>query len=300
MHNGDMTGHGTQVMPAADWSLIPLAPKNRLDGNIAALAQPTSGITRTEGELAHLQQLCHLLGQAWDRVALERERRERERLEDSERLRRAFLASLAHDFRTPLTIIIGQIETLAGRAPEAAEALSAARRLDRTMEDLIGIARIEDGSISPAVENLDLVDITSAVVTATIIPAGISLERCIPADLPFVRGDPVLLHHILVNLIDNAARHAHSAVNLRAERQGTQVLLAVSDDGPGVPETETQRIFERFARLEGGDRLHGSGLGLAIVKGFAEAMGMTVTVSTGPAGGACFVLVLPAAAGKSE
>jgi two-component system sensor histidine kinase KdpD len=231
---------------------------------------------------------------------LERERRERERLEDIDRLRRVFLSSLAHDFRTPLTVITGQLETLAGSAPAASEALAAARRLDRTMADLIGAARIEDGSISPSVESLDLVDIVSAASAGAVLPEGISFERSIPADLPFVRGDPVLVHHVLVNLIDNAARHAKSAIMISAEREGTQVLLSVSDDGPGVPESERQHIFERFARLEGSDRQRGSGLGLAIVKGFAEAMGMSVIASTAPSGGARFVLALSIAAGRAE
>jgi two-component system sensor histidine kinase KdpD len=299
MHNGDMTGHGTQVIPAADWTFIPFAPHNRPDGNLAAFARNAAG-TRAEAQLSHLYQLVRLLGQAWDRIALERERRERERLEDIDRLRRVFLSSLAHDFRTPLTIITGQLETLAGSAPAVGEALAAARRLDRTMADLIGAARIEDGSISPAVESLDMVDIASAASAGAVLPEGISLERSIPADLPFVRGDAVLLHHVLINLIDNATRHARSAVMLSAERDGKQVLLSVSDDGPGIPDSERQYIFERFARLEGSDRKRGSGLGLAIVKGFAEAMGMTVIASTAPSGGARFVLALPIAAGRSD
>ncbi len=299
MHNGDMTGHGTQIMPAADWTFIPLAPRKRQEGNLAALARPASGTTRSEAELAQLQQLVLQIGQAWDRVALERERRERERLADSERLRRAFLASLAHDFRTPLTVITGQLEALAGRTPEAGEALAAARRLDRTMEDLIGAARLEDGSLAPNLESLDLVDIASAACAAITTPPEVVMERSIPASLPFVRGDPVLMHHVLVNLLDNAVRHARSVIALNAEWTGKCVTLSVCDDGPGVPEEERERIFERFARLDGGDRQSGSGLGLAIVKGFAEAMGMSVSLSAAPSGGACFILSLPCASGDA-
>ena len=72
-------------------------------------------------------------------------------------------------------------------------------------------------------------------------------------------------------------------------------LFRVSDDGPGVPAHERTRIFDRFARGEGGDTRQGSGLGLAIVKGFADAMGMSVTIDDAPGGGACFTLVLPQA-----
>ena len=129
MHNGDMTGDVTAVMPAADWTFFPLSPRNRGEGHVAALARPAGGQIRSEAGLSHIQQLVFLLGQAWDRAALGRERRERERLEDSEQLRRSLLASLAHDLRTPLTVLIGRLSEMVPTAPEAAEALAAARRL---------------------------------------------------------------------------------------------------------------------------------------------------------------------------
>lgn len=293
MHNGDATGHGTPVMPAARWSFIPLSPKARRDRPVAALARPADGAPRPAAQMAHLQQLCLLLGQGWDRVALEDERRERERWAESDRLRRAFLASLAHDFRTPMTVIAGRLETLALGHAEAGEALLAVRRLDRTMNDLIGAARIEEGSLSPRLESTDLIDAASAACEAVPRPDTFVVERAIPADLPFVPADAVLLHHILVNLLDNALRHARARVVIAARAEGGRVALAVEDDGPGVPPAERTRIFERFARIEGGDRTQGSGLGLAIVKGFADAMGMDVSVEDSPLGGARFVLAMP-------
>ena len=287
IHNGDVTGHGTEVMAAADWTFIPLAPKNRLDTQVAALARPANGTTRRLAELEHLRQLALLLGQCRDRDVLESERRERELLEQSDRLRRTFLASLAHDFRTPLTVITGRLALLAHDSPDARDALVAAQRLDRMMADLLGAARIEEGSLVPAMESVDLVD---AFGTAC---DGLAVARTIPADLPFVTGDPVLLHHILANLIDNALRHAASQVTLGAHQDGDAILVTVSDDGPGVPAADRQRVFERFARVEGTDRTTGSGLGLAIVKGFADAMGMTISIGAAPGGGACFTLAIP-------
>jgi len=294
MHNGDVTGHGTTIMPASEWSFLPLSPKRR-DGNIMAIMRPADGHVRNAAELAHLGQIAHLLGQSWSRVALEHERRTRERLEDTDRLRRTFLASLAHDFRTPLTIITGQLEALSSTAPEAREALAAAKRLNHTMEDLIGAARLEEGSLSPRMESLDLVDVVSAAITAMPVLQGVSLERVIPADLPFIHGDAVLLQHVLQNLLGNAGRHACSAIRILAEHQHGHVALRISDDGPGIPAEERSRIFERFARAGGSDRQHGSGLGLAIVKGFSEAMGIGVSVDDAPGGGARFTLVLTTA-----
>jgi len=298
IHNGDMTGHGTETMAAADWTFVPLAPRSRSESAVAALARPRDGSVRAPAQLNQIRQLCLLLGQCCDRISLETERREREILEESDRLRRTFLASLAHDFRTPLTVISGRLELLARQSPEAKDALLAAQRLDRMMADLLGAARIEGGSLSVACENIDLVDAVSATCDGLLLPAAIHLRRSIPPELPFVTADPVLLHHILANLVDNAVRHARSEVLLSARAQGSHILLSLEDDGPGVPQAERERIFDRFSRIEGSDRTEGSGLGLAIVKGFADAMGMAVTITDSRRGGARFILTLPIAPGQ--
>lgn len=163
------------------------------------------------------------------------------------------------------------------------------------MNDLIGAARIEAGALEPVLESIDLVDVVGAACEGLIQPHGVALKQSIPADLPFVRGDPVLLQHLIANLIDNGICHARSTVVVSAAKQSGLVLLRVSDDGPGIPEGERQRIFERFARIEGTDRTQGSGLGLAIVKGFGDVMGMAVTVTSAPSGGALFTVAMPRA-----
>ena len=295
IHNGDCTGHGTGTMPAAEWTFVPLSPHNRPDSAVVALARPADGRTRDATELDVLRNLCLLLGQCRDRLSLAAERRERELAEASDRLRRTFLASLAHDFRTPLTVMIGRLEMIARQNSEAGDALAAARRLERMMTNLLAAARIEAGTLVPASESLDLVDVVDAACEGLPLPSGLAICRAIAADLPFVAGDPVLLHHVLLNLLDNATRHARSQLAISAESAGDRILLVIDDDGPGVPEAERERIFERFSRIEGGDRSEGSGLGLAIVRGFAEAMSMTVTIDDSPAGGARFVLSLPVA-----
>ncbi|MBC2651563.1 DUF4118 domain-containing protein [Novosphingobium flavum] len=304
LHNGDMTGHGTEIMGAADWSFVPVVAKSRPDLAVLALARRPEGGARTMSELEQVQQLAWLLGQCRDRASLDRERGERAVLEQSERLRRTFLASLAHDFRTPLTIITGRLELIAqrgsgGRDPAVDDALAAAHRLDRTMADLLGAARLEDGSLRAANESCDLVDATASACAALVIPPGLAVTRRVPADLPFVHADPVLLQHVLANLIDNGLRHARRALTIAAEPEDDRIVLTVDDDGPGVPVAERERIFARFQRLAGTDHSQGSGLGLAIVKGFAEAMGAKVSVGESPLGGARFALSLPRSSGAS-
>lgn len=299
MYNRDITGHGTAVMPAADWTFFPMVPQGRRDGAIVALARPIDGHTRLPSQLEHIDQLCLMLGQFRDAEALEAARREREMLEERDILRRTLLASLAHDFRTPLTVISGQLEGLAQTSPEASEALIAAKRLDRMMTDLLGVARLEQGTLYPKIESIDLVDAVSAVCNDRSSHPGIAIKRDIPADLPFVFADPVLLHHVLVNLLDNALHLSKSEVAWEAQVQGDHVCLSLSDDGPGIPFEEQAEIFDRFRRVKGGDRAGGSGLGLAIVKGFSDAMGMTITVGNSSSGGACFTLAMPCVSGTS-
>lgn len=297
VHNGDVNGHGTPTMPAADWTFLPLAARNRRDGAIVAVARPADGSTRSRTEIDHLAQMALLLGQCRDRDALERERQAREILAETDRLRRTLLAALSHDLRTPLTILSGQLELLAADHPAAAEALVAAQNLERMTTNLLDAVRIEDGSLAPVVDSVDPVDAVAAVVDAARVPQGLTVARVIPADLPFAAADPVLLHHVLANLFDNALRHARTSVTIEGRLHDGHILLQVTDDGPGVPEHERARIFDRFARGEGGDRTSGSGLGLAIVKGLADAMGMTVTVDDAPSGGARFTLAMSIAQG---
>ncbi|MBO9581971.1 MAG: DUF4118 domain-containing protein [Sphingobium sp.] len=298
MHNGDMTGHGTTIMPPADWTFLPLSPRRQSGGDVLAVARPADGETRSEAALDQLQSLAWLLGQSRDRLALEGERHARERLEDRDAFRRALLASLAHDFRTPLTVVTGALDRLAIHDEGAAEALNEARRLDRMMDDLIGAARIEGGALAPRTEAVDLVDsVADACAALDRVLKPLKVTRDVASDLPLVAADPVLLRHVLINLIDNAARHARASIGISARATGGLVELRVRDDGPGISPAERGRVFERFARVEGNDRGGGSGLGLAIVKGFADAMHMTVDIEDMPdgdgVGGACFRLGLP-------
>lgn len=294
MHNGDETGHGTAIMPAAEWTFLPLSPRRQSDTDLLAVARPASGATRGESDRVRLCALAQLLGQARDHLALEDERRARERLEDRDAFRHALLASLAHDFRTPLTVVTAELAKLAPGDSGAAEALASARRLDRMMDDLIGAARIEAGALSPRLEAVDLVDTVADARGILGGPReGVTLNSRVDATLPLIEADPVLLRHIVINLIDNAVRHAHSEVTIEGYQRDGRVDLTVEDDGPGIPADRRSGIFERFARVEGDDRSGGSGLGLAIVRGFADAMGMTITAEEAKGGGALFRLVMP-------
>lgn len=294
LQGAEAAGHGSDTMPASDWSFLPFAPGHPGGSGMLAVARPMSGTTRRPEEMTQLQALARLIGQARDRLALADERQSRERLEDRDALRRTLLAAMAHDFRTPLTVLTGEVAALDGDLAAKDCALAQVHRLSAMMDDLVGAARIEGGALDPQIEAVDLVDcIDAACARLASALAAHQVERALPADLPLVAADPVLLTHILVNLIGNAARHARTRIAISATTDKDRISLHIDDDGPGIADDLHQRIFDRFARGAGSDRDGGTGLGLAIVKGFADAMALGVAAHRAPEGGARFTLFLP-------
>lgn len=160
------------------------------------------------------------------------------------------------------------------------------------------MARVEAGALPMRAEATDLFDaVASAAHDSRSALADRQLDVQIPPDIPLVRVDPVLLHHILINLLDNAGRYGDpgTPVTVRSLREPDAISLSVIDQGPGIPAGMEARVFDTFTRLEGSDRSKtGTGLGLAIVKAFAEAMGLTVSARTvSEPAGACFTLHIP-------
>jgi two-component system sensor histidine kinase KdpD len=172
--------------------------------------------------------------------------------------------------------------------------------LGRYIANLLDMARIEAGSIRLHEEPVDLVDAVAAAAR-DLKPVAHELDVDLAPDLPLVRADPHLLHHMLLNLIDNAARYSPSgtAIRLEGRRGDGGVALSVIDQGPGLPD-EPEKLFNRFARIAGSDRKGGAGLGLAIVKGFADAMGIGIDARNDGQGGAAFTLRFPEALVLSE
>jgi two-component system, OmpR family, sensor histidine kinase KdpD len=173
-----------------------------------------------------------------------------------------------------------------------------AARLNRFVANLLDMARVEAGALKLRVEPVDLGDaVTGAAHDARRALEGHEVRLDVPPDLPLVRADPQLLHHCLLNLLDNAGRYADpgTAIVIEGRHRYGVLRLAVLDHGPGLPPGRESEVFETFRRLEGSDRaVGGTGLGLAIVKAFAEAMGMDVEAGNRNDGtGAAFALVFP-------
>jgi len=224
-----------------------------------------------------------------------------ERANRSEAAMRRFLADASHELRTPIAALHATVETLLREQPprperDALEAQLAreSARLGMLVDDLLGLARLE-GSDSLRTEQVDLAEIAREVVEqarARHPDVDIDLSH---VDEATVSGDADALARAVRNLIDNAVAATHGAGHLRVEvtRAGADVVLRVSDDGPGVPPAWRERIFDDFVRLDG-NRRPGAGLGLAIVRRIAEQHHGAAVCEDAERGG-CFALRIPAA-----
>jgi two-component system sensor histidine kinase KdpD len=240
----------------------------------------------TPDERRLLDALCDQAAVAIERISLARGLDEARVLAETERLRGALLTSISHDLRTPLASILGAVSSLRSfperyGAVEREELLTTlqeeAERLNRFVANLLDMTRIESGAIELKLELIDVAEIVgSALQRAGNVLAGHRVEVAIQAGLPMLHLDAVLFEQVLFNLLDNAAKYspADSRIDIRASRDGELVEIEVVDEGPGIPPTDFERIFDKFYRVHAQDRRRaGTGLGLAICRGFVEALG---------------------------
>jgi len=263
----------------------------------------------TPDERRLLDALCDQAAIAIERISLAKGLDEARVLAETERLRAALLTSISHDLRTPLASIIGTVSGLrsfpekygdADREELLATLQEEAERLNRFVSNLLDMTRLESG----AVELLELIDVSeivgSALQRAGNVLAGHRVEVDIEPGLPMLRLDAVLFEQVLFNLLDNAAKYspAGGRIDIRASRDGELVEIEVVDEGPGIPPSDFERIFDKFYRVQAQDRRRaGTGLGLAICRGFVEAVGgWIVARNRRDRSGAVFTIRMPVVA----
>ncbi|HEX8555168.1 MAG TPA: sensor histidine kinase KdpD [Sphingomonas sp.] len=298
---GKPAGRGSGTLASSDWYFQPL---NSGDRTLAVL-----GLTRDDGgdpvrsdQWPLLMSLVDQASLALERMRLQDDMRDVDRLRERDRLRTALLSSVSHDLRTPLTsVMAAAAELRQGCTPELIDTIEGeAARLNRFVANLLDMARVEAGALRLAIEPVDLTDAVGGAVHDTRRSLeGHSIQLEVSPDLPLVRVDAQLFHHCLLNLLDNAGRYGTpgTPITIRGDRRPGVLELSVLDEGPGIPFGREGEVFETFRRLEGSDRaVGGTGLGLAIVKGFAEAMGLAVAAANRiDRDGACFSLIFPEA-----
>ena len=217
-----------------------------------------------------------------------------------------FISTVAHELRTPLTGLRGYLELiLAGQVADPAierDFLERSRTIVGSMGELVGdlleLSRLESGAIALEVGPFSMAEAGGQVAAGLLpiaIERGIRLSTAFPPRLRVARGDRRRVEQILTNLGGNALKFtpAGGTVELEARFDGAVAVVIVRDDGAGIPPEDRARIFERFARLAGHERITGTGLGLPIARDLARRMDGDLDVASVPGAGSAFVLVLP-------
>lgn len=277
---------------------IALSPSGRPVGILAM-----RGVPILDTDQAVLNTFANDAALALERAQLREQALRTKLLEEADRFRRGLLGAVSHDLRTPLATIKVASSTLTSRG----ELLSStdtqllhqlieieSDRLTRLVTNLLDMTRIEAGVLTLNRVTMKVRDLIGDAVAA--MESSLEDQRVeviAPDSLPEVDVDRVLMGQVLINLLDNAVRHApaHSVITVKGERRGHEVVVSVADTGPGVPPAERETIFDRFVSLSTGGR---AGLGLTIAKTFVEAHGQHVWYEEAPGGGATFVVSLPA------
>ena len=249
-----------------------------------------------------------------ERARLRRESLQIELLKRTDALRAALLSSVSHDLRTPLSSIKAAASSLLqedvqwdeeARRSFALAIEHEADRLNRLVGNLLDMSRIEGGALKPEkewypVDELihDVLDHMQPVLQER------TVQTHLPDDLPPVELDYLQMDQVLTNLIENAVRYTppESPIEVSAQIDGEQMVISVADRGPGIPQADKERIFDKFYRVLATQRnaatIPGSGLGLAVSKGLVEAHGGHIWVEDRPGGGSIFRFTLPV--GKAE
>lgn len=294
-------GHSTTTLPRTGVTALPLRVADEVHGVLVV------GQTRAPGDFdleqrILLDALARQAGSAIARarlVALAREATLRARTEE---LRSSLLSAVSHDLRTPLAVITGAATTLRDDAASVSPAVGAelldtivteAARLERVLQNLLAITRVETG-LQPAREWIPVEELCGAALERLRSVIG---ERRVDIDIPSdlqVPVDPVLFEHVLINLVENAVKYGAPPIVIAARADGEHVDLYVRDHGAGIPSGYAERMFEKFSRAPG-TRVPGVGLGLAVVRGIVEAHAGTITAADADGGGARFHVRLPAA-----
>lgn len=302
-HNRQMAGVGTNTLPGADALYLPIAATERTIGVVGIKPEELDSFSRPE-QIQLLQTFVNQLAQACERAYLSEENKRAQVQMKTEQLRSSLLSSVSHDLRTPLATITGAASSIM-EAPDtlsidackerAAEIFHESVRLNRLVINLLEMTKLQAGALTVKREWCPVDEIVGAAVSCMddkLESRKLDIEIADPAMV--VPVDATLVQQILVNLLENAIKYSpvDSPLAISAKRVGENLLLSVSDRGPGIPIERRELIFEKFYRENPGDSF-GAGLGLAICSGIVEAHGGEIWVEDNPGGGSIFCVSLP-------
>ncbi len=301
--HAEPAGLGTLTLPGARATYLPLMGTTGAIGVMGVLPERAPRWAEPD-QRQLLEAFANQTALALERTLLAEQSAHDRRRADEERLRNALLSSVSHDLRTPLGVITGAVST-ALETPDLTEparrellqsAQEEAQRLHRLVSNLLDITRLEAGSLDLHTEWTPMEEVVGAALNRKELAAEAHRVRVsLTEDLPLVAMDGVLMEQLLLNLLDNALKYSPpgSPVDIKAWAAGKSLTLSVSDQGPGIPPGEEERIFEKLARGQAATNRPGAGLGLAICKGIATAHGGSIQAVNHPQGGAQFLVSLP-------
>jgi len=302
--HGQVAGQGTDTLPGAAGLYVPLLGSRGAVGVLGL--RPTDPRSFQAPEQLHqVETFASQTALAIERAQLAAAAEQAQVRAETERLRNSLLSSVSHDLRTPLASITGAASTLlenearldAATRRDLLEALhEEADRLNRLVQNLLEMTRLEAGALVPHTAWHSVEE----VVGAALGRFGRSLaERPvttrIPAELPLVPMDDVLIEQVLINLIDNAIKYtpAGTPIEVSADDTGAAVVVEVADRGPGLRPGEERLIFEKFHRTDPAPSVRGAGLGLAICQGIIQAHGGRIWAENRAGGGVALRFALP-------
>ena len=278
-------GCGTETLSSAQWHFIPLRTQSRSVG-VVGIARDARGLAPDFEERALLGTLAEQTAAALERSFMAQEMAIARNAAETERVRNILLASVSHDFRTPLASILGSATSLLDYRDRLDEKLqlgllgnikAEAEGLDEMVRNLLSIARIDAGALELRRDWVDLREIVERVVSlAKRRGATLSFVLDLPPELPMIAADAMLVEQAMANVVNNAVSHtpAETRVLIDAAVAPESISLRVTDEGPGIAAEDLHRVFEKFVRAQVGiGKGEGTGLGLAITKGIVVAHG---------------------------
>ena len=301
---GKTAGLGTDTLPMASGRFLPLTGGRGKVGVLGVRPKhPRALVDPQQRQL--LETFAGQVANAIERVRLAEEARSAAVEIETERLRSSLLSSVSHDLRTPLGVITGATSTLlqddatldpATKRDLLETAHEEAERLNRLVGNRLDMTRLASGAIRPKKEWHPLDEIIG-VALHRLEPrlGGRRIDVKLPADLPPIPLDDILIEQVFINLLENAIKYTSSETPIEIVAKHTKgaVEVEVSDHGPGVPAAERDHVFEKFYRLNREGTQGGAGLGLAICRGLIEAHGGRIWVEDREGGGSRFRFTLP-------
>ena len=293
---------GKRKYPLARGYYIPLQTDNHIIG-VLGVMNPRRKF-HTEQKIL-LQTMANLAALAIGRLRLAITAQEVKNYEQSERLLTALFNSISHDMKTPLSSIIGAttglIENYDIYSPEQKETLlntiqTGSLRMNRTIGNLLDMARLESGHMSLNIDWCDIQDMIGFTLRENQdLLREHNVKVNLPNNLPLVEADCILIEQVLINILDNSVKYCPtgSEIAISAAANDKELLVSITDQGDGIQPGQEKRIFDKFYRLQASLNVSGSGLGLSICKGIIEAHGGNIRAEGNEPNGTTITFSLP-------